>query len=199
MNPRLPARLLVLLAASTSTLFAETATDRRFHVSGGAISGSDPIVLTPEGEKVAFTVSLPLPEARFTPDPYIGRCRFEAVKYTLKTGDQREILGPSATIPDPGDEDALVLHPFELRNAAPKFGANAVYLLLSDSEDLKNEKGLHDCAIVDREGDRYRGESLHEIACKTEQGATVRFSRYAGRASFYSCGEPRSGPAKKKK
>ncbi len=179
--------VFVVLTAPLSA--EEPPTDRRFHVSAGAISSSEPIVLTPEGEKVAFTVSLPIPEDRFVPDPYTGRCKFVTVKYTLKTADQREILGPDAKIPDPGDEDALVLHPFELRNAAPKLGANAIYLLLSDSEDLKNEKGLHDCTIESKEGNRYRGESLNEIACKTDQGATVRFSQYAGQARFYKCGE----------
>ena len=184
--------LLAAFLGSTVPAFAEDQpTDRRFHVSAGSLAGSDPIVLTPEGTKVAFSVSLPLPEARFVPDPYTGKCRFVTVKYTLKTADQREILGSSAKIPDPGDEDALVLHPFELRNAAPKFGANAVYLLLTDSEDLKNEKGLHDCTIESKEGNRYRGESLNEIACKTDQGATVKFSQYAGQARFYNCAPPK--------
>ena len=191
----LRALLFISLTAAAALSAEDHPTDHRFHVSAGAISGSDPIVLTPEGAKVDFTVSLPLPEARFVDDPYTGQCKFVTVKYTLKIADQREILGSSAKIPDSGDEDALVLHPFELRNAAPKLGANAIYILLSDSEDLKNEKGLHDCTIVSKEGNRYRGESLNEIACKTDQGATVKFSQYAGQARFYRCGE---APPRKK-
>ena len=92
---------------------------------------------------------------------------------------------------------SLVLHPFELQNAAGKYGANSIYLLLNESEDLKSAKGLHDCTILSKDGDRYRGESLNEVSCKDEQGVALKFSQYAGRASFYSCGE--SATPKKKK
>jgi hypothetical protein len=106
------------------------------------------------------------------------------------TADQKELLGAAYSLPDPDSEDALVLHPAELRNAAAKFGANAVYLRLSDSESLEGQKGIHDCAIVEKDGDRQRGESIQEIGCRTDQGARMTFSRYAGQARFYSCPSP---------
>jgi hypothetical protein len=170
----------------------EPPADRRIHVRSGEPSGSDPIVLTAEGAKVAFTSSFVVSENRFVPDPYEEKCTRKAVKYTLKTADQKEILGEAAPLPDPYSEDALVLHPTELRNAAAKFGANAVYLLLSDSDELAREKGMHDCTIVDRGGDRMRGESLQEIVCRSDQGVKLTFSRYAGQARFYACPAPAS-------
>ncbi|MGH9442566.1 MAG: hypothetical protein ACRD16_09865, partial [Thermoanaerobaculia bacterium] len=81
----------------------------------------------------------------------------------------------------------LVLHPFELQNAAGKFGATSIYLLLNESEDLKSAPGLHDCTILSKDGDRYRGESLNEVSCPDAKGAAHKFSEYAGRASFYAC------------
>jgi len=184
------AGLAVLSLAAAFPLRAEGPADRRVHVRAGALTGSEPIALTAEGAKVAFTSSFSLAESRFVPDPYEERCTRKAVKYTLKTSDQKEVLGAGRTFPDPDSEDALVLHPFELRNAAAKFGANAVYLRLSDSESVADQKGLHDCAVVDRDGDRNRGESLQEIGCRTEQGARLSFSRYAGQARFYACPAP---------
>ncbi|HKB70758.1 MAG TPA: hypothetical protein VKH46_07930 [Thermoanaerobaculia bacterium] len=181
---------LAAAAVMALPLGGEEAADRRLHVRAGSVTGSEPIILSAEGAKVAFTASFSIPESRFVPDPYAETCARKAVKYTLKTADQKEILGAAAAIPDPDSEDALVLHPFELRNAAAKLGANAVYLLLSDSESVAREKGLHDCAIVDKDGDRRRGESLQEIACRTEQGAKLSFSRYAGQARFYTCRTP---------
>jgi hypothetical protein len=169
---------------------ADPPSDLRIHVRGGSTTGSDPIVLTPEGAKVAFTVSFSIPESRFVPDPYEEKCTRKAVKYTLKTADQKEILGAAHSLPDPDSEDALVLHPTELRNAAAKFGANAVYLRLSDSESLEGQKGVHDCAIIEKDGDRERGESIQEIGCRTEQGAKMTFSRYAGQARLYACPAP---------
>ena len=190
-------RFVIVLGIAFSALLTplaargeEPPSDRRVHVRAGAVVGSDPIVLTAEGAKVAFTSSFSIPENRFVPDPYEEKCARKAVKYTLKTADQKEILGSGISLPDPDSEDALVLHPTELRNAAGKFGANAIYLMLSDSEEVAREKGLHDCAIVDHDGDRTRGESLQEVMCRTEQGAKLSFSRYAGQARFYACPAP---------
>lgn len=179
----------VLLTAAVCRA-EELPADRRIHVQAGRTTGSDPIVLTAGGATVAFTSSFSIGGNRFVPDPYEEKCTRKAVKYTLKTADQKEILGPGISLPDPDSEDALVLHPTELRNAAGKFGANAIYLMLSDSEEVAREKGLHDCAIVDHDGDRTRGESLQEVMCRTEQGAKLSFSRYAGQARFYACPAP---------
>jgi hypothetical protein len=183
---------IVVSVLLTAAVFRaeEPSADRRIHVQAGRVTGSDPIVLTPGGAKVAFTSSFSIPENRFVPDPYEEKCTRRAVKYTLKTADQKEILGAGISLPDPDSEDALLLHPSELRNAAAKFGANAIYLRLSDSDELAREKGLHDCAIVDHDGDRVRGESLQEVMCRTEQGAKFSFSRYAGQARFYACPAP---------
>jgi hypothetical protein len=158
---------MAILAMAAAVAAGDIPSDRRIHVRAGSVTGSDPIVLTPDGAKVAFTVSFSIPESRFVPDPYEEKCTRKAVKYTLKTSDQKEILGTGVTLPDPDSEDALVLHPSELRNAASKFGANAVYLRLSDSESLEGQKGVHDCAIVGKDGDRERGESMQEIGCRT--------------------------------
>ncbi|HET9796244.1 MAG TPA: hypothetical protein VFS34_17510 [Thermoanaerobaculia bacterium] len=185
-----PLLLSVLLAGLARASADEPTSDRRVHVRAGAITESDPIVLTPDGAKVAFTRSFSIPDSRFVPDPYEEKCTRKAVRYTLKAAAQKEILGADHPLPDPDSEDALVLHPSELRNAAGKFGANAVYLLLSDSESLAGQKGVHDCAIVEKDGDRERGESLQEIGCRTEQGAKLSFSRYAGQARFYACPAP---------
>jgi hypothetical protein len=182
----LPLIFAVALAARAAAFADDSPSDRRVHVRGGAATGSDPIALTAEGARVRFTSSFSIPENRFVPDPYEESCTRKAVRYTLKTADQKEILGDHP-LPDPDSEDALVLHPSELRNAAGKFGANAVYLRLSDSESLEGQKGVHDCGVVDRDGDRTRGESMQEIACRTEQGAKMSFSRYAGQARFYAC------------
>jgi hypothetical protein len=179
--------LLAGVLASSSVLLGDGATDRRFHVSFGSLAGSEAIVLTPEGAKVAMTSSFSIPAGAFTPDPYAGKCRLAAVKYTLKPADQKELLGGLYKAPDPNEDDPLVLHPFELQNAAGKFGASSIYLLLNESEDLKDLKGLHDCTILSKDGDRYRGESLNEISCQDERGAARKFSEYAGRASFYAC------------
>lgn len=192
------ALLFVLFLPKSSVLFAEAATDHRFHVSFGALAGSDAIVQTPEGAAVALTVSFSLPAAAFVPDPYAGKCRFTAVKYTLKPSDQKEVLGDQYMAPDPDADDPLVLHPIELQNAAGKFHADSIYLLLSDSEDLKGVKGLHDCTIVSKDGDRYRGETLNEVSCHDERGAARKFSQYAGRASFYACGAPGEKASAKK-
>ena len=176
--------------ASVGVRAEEQASDRRVHVRAGQPAGSDPIVLTAAGAKVAFASSFAISDNRFVPDPYEEKCSRKAVKYTLKTADQKEILGAGAAFPDPDSEDALVLHPTELRNAAAKFGANAIYLMLSDSDELAREKGLHDCAIIDRSEDRVRGESMQEVVCRSEQGVKLTFSRYAGQARFYACPAP---------
>lgn len=184
-------RVVGLVAAlAASTLFGDEPADRRIHVRAGSVFRSDPVVLTADGAKVAFTSSFSIPENRFVPDPYEEKCARKAVRYSLKTADQKEILGDGFPLPDPDSEDALVLHPTELRNAAGTFGANAIYLLLSDSADLAREKGLHDCAIVDRSEDRVRGESMQEVVCRTEQNVRLSFSRYAGQARFYACPAP---------
>ena len=161
--------------------------DHRFHVSYGALAGSEVIRLTPSGEATAFTASFSLPDGRFHPDPYAGRCRLVAAKSTLKREDQESVLGREPGPGGPESDDPLVLHPSELRNAATRFGANAVYLLLSESEALENAGALHDCTIVSKDGSRYRGEYLEEISCRNEAGKSLTLSRYGGRASFYSC------------
>jgi hypothetical protein len=184
--------LLIGILAAIPAIADERPTDHRRHVEAGAPASSERIALTPEGENVAFTASFSIPDSAFVTDPYAGTCRFIAFKYTLKAADQREILGSEYKFPDPESEDSLVLHPFELRNAAPRYKANAIYLALSDSEDLKGVKGLHGCAIQSMNGTRYRGESQNEITCKTAEGVTVEFSQYAGRAAFYSCPSPSS-------
>ena len=180
------------LLALCRIAFADGATDHRFHVNFGALAGSDTITLTSEGAKVDLTTSFSIPAAAFVGDPYAGKCRLSAVKYTLKPADQKEILGDSYKTPDPDADDPLVLHPFELQNAAPKFGANAIYLRLNESEDLKDVAGLHDCMILTRDGDRYRGESLNEVSCSDAAGKPHKFSEYAGRASFYACSPRKS-------
>jgi hypothetical protein len=166
---------------------ADASVDHRFRVSYGALTRSDPIRLTPKGEATSFTASFSLPDEKFVPDPYAGRCRLVAMKSTLKREDQKSVLGEAYEPLAADSEDPPVLHPFELRNAAVRFGANAVYLLLSESESLENVGRLHDCAIVSKDGERYRGELLEEIACRDESGKRHTASRYGGRASFYSC------------
>ncbi len=174
----------------------ESPSDQRFHVSRGALSGSDAVALTPEGRKIALTPSFAMAIASFTPDPYVLRCKLVAVKYTLKKDDQKEILGDHFKEPDP--EDPFVLHAVELRNAAGKFGANAVYLMLNDSDLLEGVSGLHDCTIMSKDGNRYRGEMMNEVACQDAQGKSRRFSQYAGKASFYSCPASVLDPSKTK-
>jgi hypothetical protein len=196
MKSPLAARLLILVLSWTSTILGEPSTDRRFHVALGALAGSEAIVQTSEGASVAFTASFSIPTSTFAPDPYAGKCRLTAVRYTLKASDQKEILGDQYKAPDPDADDPLVLHPIELQNAAGKFHANSIYLLLSDSEDLKDVKGLHDCTILSKDGDRYRGETLNEVSCQDERGAARKFSQYAGRASFYACGPSEKTPKK---
>lgn len=173
----------LILAAPSS---AADASDHRIHVSRGSVSGSDPIVLTPEGGKVELTPSFSMAAAAFVRDPYAGRCRPVAVKYTLKKDDQKGVLGDAYREPDP--EDPLVLHADELRNAAPRLGADAIYLLLNDSDALEGVKGLHDCKIVGDDGGRPRGEEMREVSCQDPTGKSLRFSQYAARASFYACG-----------
>jgi len=189
-----PGVLIAAVLATNATFAQEPSSDQRVHVRAGEIAGSEPIVLTPQGARVAFTASATLSAPGFVPDPYDGKCRFIVSKYTLKTADQKELLGKEHEIPDPDSEDALALHPFELRNAAGRLGANAVYLLLSDSEELGGQRGLHECTVVAKDGVRARGESLQEIGCRDDQGVTIRFSRYAGQARFYAC-RPEPGPA----
>lgn len=161
------------------------ADDRREHVSFGKISGSDPIPLAPEAGKVALTASFSMVSGSFVPDPYAARCNLQAVKYTQKKDDLKELLGDRYRPADP--DDPWVAHPTELRNAASKLHANAVYLLLNESERLESFAPLHDCTIVDQDGGRYRGESLNEVSCRNPSGGNVTFSQYAGRASFYAC------------
>ena len=190
--------IAALLCGVAPLLLGDPATDRRFHVAFGQLKGSDPIAQTPEGAKVALTTSFSLPAGEFVLDPYAGKCRLAAVRYTLKASDQKELLGEGYRAPDPDDDDPLVLHPIELQNAAGRFGANSVYLLLSDSEELKDVRGLRDCTILSKDGDRYRGESLNEVSCRDSTGAERKFSQYAGKASFYACGGPAPLPGKKK-
>jgi hypothetical protein len=193
---RISCVLLGGLLAASSIARGDGATDHRFHVTFGALAGSDTIALTPAGANVELTPSFAVPAAAFTPDPYAGRCRLTAVKYTLKPADQKELLGDAYKAPDPDADDPLVLHPFELQNAAAKLGANAIYLLLNESEDLKNVSGLHDCTILSKDGDRYRGESLNEVSCQDASGKARKFSEYAARASFYACGKASSPTVK---
>jgi hypothetical protein len=166
--------------------------DYRFHVSSGTISRKDTIFLTPEGERVALTSSFSIPDGLFVPDPYAGKCRLTAVKFTLKEEDKKAILADRyKPTPAADQDDTMVPHSVELRNAAGRFGANSIYLLLSDSDELQNVPGLRNCAVVSKDGDRYRGEWLNEIACKNTDGKTFKFSQYAGRANFYSCPPPK--------
>jgi hypothetical protein len=182
---------IVIGAAVLATLAAprvsgEEASDHRIHVSRGAVSGSDPIVLTPAGAKVELTPSFSMAAAAFVRDPYAGKCRLVAVRYTLKTDDQKLVLGDAYREPDP--DDPLVLHADELRNAAPRVGADAIYLLLNDSDLLEGGQGLHDCRVLSEDGGRHRGEEMIEVSCQDGSGKARRFSEYAGRASFYACG-----------
>ena len=48
-------------------------------------------------------------------------------------------------------------------------------------------RGDNDHIVSCKDGNRYRGEWLNEVACRNSGGKTFKFSRYAGRASFYSC------------
>jgi len=177
-----------LVIPTTLAVFAAAAepSDHRIHVSHGAVSGSDPIVLTPEGAKVELTPSFSMATAAFVRDPYAGKCRLVTVKYTLKKDDQRLVLGDAYKDSDP--DDPLVLHADELRNAAPKLGADAIYLLLNDSDLLDGAQGLHDCRILSEDGGRHRGEEMVEVSCQDGSGKARRFSELAGRASFYACG-----------
>ena len=154
-------------------------------MSYGSLAGSETITLTPEGSKVELTPSFSMATASFVPDPYAEKCKLVAVKYTLKKDDQKEILGDRYKEPDP--EDPMVLHAYELQNAAGKYKANAIYLLLNDSDLLENVSGLHDCTVMSKDGNRYRGELMNEVACQDPQGKSRRFSEYAGKASFYAC------------
>jgi len=176
----------VLTLLATRPLAAQEASDHRIHISRGSVSSSDPIVLTPEGAKVELTPSFSMAASAFVPDPYAGRCRFVTVKYTLKKDDQKAILGGAYKESDP--DDPVVLHADELRNAAGKLGANAIYLLLNDSDALDGVKGLHDCKILGDDNGRPRGEEMREVSCQDPAGKTRRFSQYAARASFYACG-----------
>ena len=176
--------LSALLAVRVS--MAQDASDHRIHISRGSVSSSDPIVLTPEGAKVELTPSFSMASAAFVGDPYAGKCRFVTVKYTLKKDDQKAILGDAYKEPDP--DDPTVLHADELRNAAGKLGANAIYLLLNDSDALEGVKGLHDCRILGDDNGRPRGEEMREVSCQDPAGKALRFSQYAARASFYACG-----------
>ncbi len=178
--------LLLIASLAAWVVSAQEASDHRIHISRGSVSSSDPIVLTPEGAKVELTPSFSMATAAFVPDPYTGRCRFVTVKYTLKKDDQKSILGDAYKESDP--DDPLVLHADELRNAAGKFGANAIYLLLNDSDALDGVKGLHDCKILGDDNGRPRGEEMREVSCQDPAGKVRRFSQYAARASFYACG-----------
>ena len=173
-----------ILAARLST--AQETSDHRIHISRGAVSSSDPIVLTPDGAKVELTPSFSMAAAAFVRDPYAEKCRLVTVKYTLKKDDQKSILGDAYKESDP--DDPLVLHADELRNAAGKLGANAIYLLLNDSDALDGVKGLHDCRILGDDIGRPRGEEMREVSCQDPAGKALRFSQYAARASFYACG-----------
>ena len=178
--------LLMSAISFPATIFAADASDHRIHVSHGSVSGSDPIVLTPEGAKVELTPSFSMATGVFVRDPYAGKCRLVAVKYTLKKEDQKAVLGDAYREPDP--EDPLVLHADELRNAAPRLGADAIYLLLNDSDLLDGAQGLHDCRILSEDGGRHRGEEMMEVSCHDGSGKERRFSELAARASFYACG-----------
>ena len=173
-------------AIAPRTALAADASDHRIHVSHGSVSGSDPIVLTPEGAKVELTPSFSMATAAFVRDPYADKCRLVAVKYTLKKDDQKAVLGDAYREQDP--DDPLVLHADELRNAAPKLGADASYLLLNDSDLLDGAPGLHDCRILSEDGGRHRGEETIEVSCQDASGKARRFSQLAARANFYACG-----------
>jgi len=177
---------IAALSILATRAFAADASDHRIHISRGTVSSSDPIVLTAEGAKVELTPSFSMAQAAFVPDPYAGKCKFVAVKYTLKKDDQKLILGDAYKESDP--DDPLVLHADELRNAAGRLGADTIYLLLNDSDALDGVKGLHDCRILGDDGGRPRGEEMREVSCQDPAGKTVRFSEYAARASFYACG-----------
>src|SRR5690349_25146231 len=86
--------------------------DRRRHVSFGSRPGSDPITLTAEGEKVALTPSFSMETGKFVPDPYADRCRLQAVKYTQRKDDLKDLLGDRFRQTDP--DDPWVAHPIEL-------------------------------------------------------------------------------------
>ena len=178
--------IAALSILATRARAADEPSDHRIHISRGTVSSSDPIVLTPEGAKVELTPSFSMAQAAFVPDPYAGKCKFVAVKYTLKKDDQKLILGDAYKESDP--DDPLVLHADELRNAAGRLGADTIYLLLNDSDALDGVKGLHDCRILGDDGGRPRGEEMREVSCQDPAGKTVRFSEYAARASFYACG-----------
>lgn len=186
-------------AAAPPALSEEPNADHRFRVSYGSLTSTETILLTPEGARVALTASFSIPAGRFVPDPFAGTCKLVTVKYTLKEDDKKSILGDRYEAPAPDSDDPLVLHPFELRNAAGKFDANSVYLLLNDSEALEDVNDLHDCTILSKDGNRYRGELMNEVACRNTQGKTFRFSEYAGKALFYSCPAPGSKPAGKRR
>jgi hypothetical protein len=186
MNRLAIAALMGTTAIVPRTASPADASDHRIHISRGAVSSSDPIVLTPEGAKVELVASFSMAAAAFVPDPYAGKCRFIAVKYTLKKDDQKLILGDAYKESDP--DDPLVLHADELRNAAGRLGADTIYLLLNDSDALDGVKGLHDCRILGDDSGRPRGEEMREVSCQDPAGKTLRFSEYAARASFYACG-----------
>jgi len=59
---------------------------------------------------------------------------------------------------------------------------------LNDSDGLDGVKGLHDCRIVSDDGGRPRSEEMREVTCQDPAGKVRRFSQYAARAIFYSCG-----------
>jgi hypothetical protein len=180
------AALMGTAAIVSRTASAADASDHRIHISRGAVSSSDPIVLTPEGAKVELTPSFSMAAAAFVPDPYAEKCRLVTVKYTLKKDDQKLILGDAYRESDP--DDPTVLHADELRNAAGKLGANSIYLLLNDSDALDGVKGLHDCKVASDDNGRPREEEMREVKCQDPAGKTLRFSQYAARASFYACG-----------
>ncbi|MGE5246936.1 MAG: hypothetical protein ACM3L8_01210, partial [Verrucomicrobiota bacterium] len=172
--------------------------DSRIRIRYGSPAGTEPLVLTPQGAQAAFTSSFSLSDERFVPDPYVGRCSLVAVKYTMKTEDQKSVLGDQYRAPEPDTDDPLVLHPTELRNAAGRFGANSVYLLLNGSEDLPAGRAMRDCSILSKVGNRDRGEALNEIACRGDGGKLFKFSQYGGRASLYACSPSGGRPSRKK-
>jgi hypothetical protein len=184
-------RLAIAVLMGTAAILprtgaAEEASDHRIHISRGAVSSSDPIVLSADGAKVALTPSFSMVAAAFVPDPYAEKCRLVTVKYTLKKDDQKLVLGDAYKDSDP--DDPTVLHADELRNAAGKLGANSIYLLLNDSDALEGVKGVHDCKVLSDDNGRPRGEEMREVSCQDPAGKTLRFSQYAARASFYACG-----------
>ena len=186
MNRFVVAALIGTAIVPRTAFAAQEPSDHRIHISRGAVSSSDPIVLTPEGAKVEIMPSFSMAAAAFVPDPYSEKCRLVTVKYTLKKDDQKLILGDAYRESDP--DDPLVLHADELRNAAGKLGANSIYLLLNDSDALERVKGLHDCKVLSDDNGRPRGEEMREVSCQDPAGKALRFSQYAARASFYACG-----------